>query len=367
MYCAVYACFARCVEPFLRQCFVVKNQKMRALKSILPSKKFIIAFAAVFALIGGIFLLSRTQGVSAPHRRQRDAAKAQIADRTAYAPVEPKDTDGDGLADWEEVLWKTNPFNPDTDGDGIPDNIAVEKLQTQPDNTKTPAAIKAAGDGTTQTNTSGAARRPETLTDEVAQRLITDYLQLKQKKTTFSPNDAAMIAQNALKSVTDQQLADFYTPKNIAYADDSAGEQRRYVNEIGVALETHFGKFDANELDVYLSGVEKPGADAGIFDPYIAAYAGAEKELLAVAVPPPFLKLHLDLVNSFHNTAIAVEAMKTSGRDPARGTLGAGWYLREVDRSRDFLKNMYATIQQTRLVLSPREPGFLFVEYGIQL
>lgn len=340
---------------------------MHTLKNILPSKKFIITFAAVFVLIGGIFLSSKARGISALVKRQRGAAKAQIADRTARASVEPKDTDGDSLADWEEVLWKTNPFSPDTDGDGIPDNIMVEKLRTQPDDTETPAALEATGDGMAQTNASGAARRPETLTDEVAQRLITDYLQLKQKKTTFSPNDAAMIAQNALKSVTDQQLADFYTPKNIAYAEDGVGEQRRYVNEIGAALQTHFGAFDANELDLYLSKSEGDGFDFTAFDPYIAAYADAEEQLLAIAVPPSFLKLHLDLLNSFHNTAIAVEAIKASEHDPAQGALGAGWYLQEAARSRDFLKNMYATMQEKHLVISSKEPGFLFVEYGIQL
>ena len=31
------------------------------------------------------------------------------------------DTDEDGLADWEEALWQTDPKNPDSDGDGILD------------------------------------------------------------------------------------------------------------------------------------------------------------------------------------------------------------------------------------------------------
>lgn len=35
------------------------------------------------------------------------------------------DTDGDGLKDWEEVLWKTDPNNSDTNGNGIPDGEEV--------------------------------------------------------------------------------------------------------------------------------------------------------------------------------------------------------------------------------------------------
>ncbi len=36
------------------------------------------------------------------------------------------DSDADGLKDWEETLWGTDPKNPDTDGDGIDDTTAVE-------------------------------------------------------------------------------------------------------------------------------------------------------------------------------------------------------------------------------------------------
>jgi hypothetical protein len=36
-------------------------------------------------------------------------------------PMEPKDTDQDGLEDWEEAFIGTDPFNPDTDGDGLSD------------------------------------------------------------------------------------------------------------------------------------------------------------------------------------------------------------------------------------------------------
>ncbi len=36
-----------------------------------------------------------------------------------------KDSDNDGLKDWEEALWKTDPQNQDSDGDGTPDGKEV--------------------------------------------------------------------------------------------------------------------------------------------------------------------------------------------------------------------------------------------------
>ncbi|WP_244981472.1 adventurous gliding motility protein AgmC [Corallococcus exercitus] len=47
-------------------------------------------------------------------------------------PVGTVDSDNDGLTDAEEVVLGTNPNNPDTDGDGIPDGIEVKVGGTDP-------------------------------------------------------------------------------------------------------------------------------------------------------------------------------------------------------------------------------------------
>ncbi|MCH7529851.1 hypothetical protein IIB50_01915 [Patescibacteria group bacterium] len=40
-------------------------------------------------------------------------------------PQTTLDSDDDGLKDWEEVLWGTDPFNPDTDNDGTDDGVEI--------------------------------------------------------------------------------------------------------------------------------------------------------------------------------------------------------------------------------------------------
>lgn len=56
-----------------------------------------------------------------------------VAERVVASPtsalreqVIEKDSDGDGLRDWEEELWGTDPFKIDTDGDGILDGDYVK-------------------------------------------------------------------------------------------------------------------------------------------------------------------------------------------------------------------------------------------------
>ncbi len=42
------------------------------------------------------------------------------------------DSDNDGLTDIEEEQLGTNPFNPDTDGDGLKDGEEVKVYRTRP-------------------------------------------------------------------------------------------------------------------------------------------------------------------------------------------------------------------------------------------
>jgi len=58
----------------------------------------------------------------------------------------PKDSDGDGLTDDEEVnIYHTDPFNPDTDGDGLNDGQEVKVYRTDPLNPDTDGG--SVGDG----------------------------------------------------------------------------------------------------------------------------------------------------------------------------------------------------------------------------
>jgi hypothetical protein len=60
-----------------------------------------------------------------------DAVSAEYAEYKAIGVAqnlnisEEKDTDNDGLKDWEEVMWATDAENPDTDGDGTYDGEEI--------------------------------------------------------------------------------------------------------------------------------------------------------------------------------------------------------------------------------------------------
>jgi len=58
--------------------------------------------------------------------KSRELIQLPVGMRNSSAQIDfKKDSDNDGLKDWEEALWKTDPQNPDTDGDGTPDGKEV--------------------------------------------------------------------------------------------------------------------------------------------------------------------------------------------------------------------------------------------------
>ena len=74
-----------------------------------------ILIGGTIILLAGIWLLWFVGG-KALDKKMASALPEKIAQI---------DTDQDGLADWEEVLWQTDKNNPDTDGDGTSDGEEI--------------------------------------------------------------------------------------------------------------------------------------------------------------------------------------------------------------------------------------------------
>ena len=64
--------------------------------------------------------------------RARDVAGNLDASPATYQWVVSQDTDNDGLPDAQELILKTDPNNPDSDADGVPDGVEVLVAHTNP-------------------------------------------------------------------------------------------------------------------------------------------------------------------------------------------------------------------------------------------
>jgi len=79
----------------------------------LPSKKIVFVAVPLFALVVLVFFVTRPES-GAPERVVVNSSPQGSSNNLL-------DEDGDGLQNWEEELWGTDPGVADTDGDGTPD------------------------------------------------------------------------------------------------------------------------------------------------------------------------------------------------------------------------------------------------------
>lgn len=181
------------------------------------------------------------------------------------------DSDNDGLKDWEEELWQTDPNNPDTDGDEFKDGEEIIA------------------------NHSPLIKAPEdNLMDE-------DYKALALVRTATLEKNAPLLntAAVGLRPIVR------YEEKNLKTADfTDAATLTNYGREVAKILAEHFQKDIENEIKTVLMVMENKKADE--LAPVTRSrelYLETAKKLLAVTVPATAVAVHLELINALAGVA----------------------------------------------------------------
>lgn len=114
-----------------------------------------------------------------------------------------KDTDGDGVFDWEESIRGTDPSKTDTDGDGVSDFTEIEQLRAQ--------------ESGTEQNT------PETETSIFAKQLFTTVASLQESGNLNEESASKIINQASLSAQKNVQKT-FYTKEQLAISPKLTGK-----------------------------------------------------------------------------------------------------------------------------------------------
>jgi len=112
---------------------------MKLLRLFLPTSHtarfFLVVLVVMLVILIGFFALRAKKP-----RQQFDTGNIALKLRQDQIDRLNQDSDADGLKDWEEALYHTDPHNPDTDGDGTPDGEEVKlgRDPTKPNTAKSP-------------------------------------------------------------------------------------------------------------------------------------------------------------------------------------------------------------------------------------
>ncbi len=278
-----------------------------------------------------------------------------------------KDSDNDGLKDWEEALWKTDPNNPDTDKDGTPDGQEIKQGRNPLLASKNGKNDKLENQKPKETASLLPNELPS-LTDLLSQQFFSDYLFLKEK-------DGGQISQKSQEELIasfigatdnfEQINKGLYLKSDIKIDLQETPESiKEYGNNLALIIKKYFDSIPETEMTIFAKAV-KEEKENGLnkLEPIASAYRNTAKDMLSLKTPPSFSDSHLNLINYFNSIAKEIDAMQKSYGDPVQAVLALKQYQVDSVAAYQILRNLNNYFLHKKVVFENNEPAEFFKVY----
>ncbi len=291
------------------------------MREYLPSAAFIGVAAPLFVGFAVASFILYTSygntrgGEEAVARAGENEITALAANLVARERLKTADTDGDGLEDWEEALWGTDPNNPDTDGDGAGDNDEVragrDPLAPGPDDLLANRLLR---EGAPRAATSAST----TLTQSLARNFFGSYLSLKLAGE-FDARTKEYLVGRLINTTALAAAPRLYTAADFASTTvpATAAARRAYAEGLRALLARVRDKARHDEVLLLYSAEQEGNAEAReALKGNAAAYREALRALTALRVPEDARALHVRLANLFSRLERLARSLAESDTDP---------------------------------------------------
>jgi hypothetical protein len=273
--------------------------------------------------------------------------------------VAEQDSDHDGLKDWEEVLWKTDPHNPDTDGDNTSDGDEVkagrDPLKKGP-NDKLDTAITP--------NVTATSTEELTQTQIFSRQLFAEYLKLQQQDGgTISDASQQYLVNEFLTKVPEAVPVRVYTVSDIKVINSNTNaDLRNYADAMGRVLKNNPANNAENELVIIKRALDNNDKSELLkITRALAGDASTIKGFLGVSVPSSLVNQHLDILNSLESSDENVRGLSKVFDDPVTAMANLSGYNKHTDLLKLSLQSMINTFVQKGIVFDKKDDGYLFI------
>lgn len=272
----------------------------------LPWKKITVTTVTVVALFFIILLISG-KSISSILHPNRFKFKPLVTTTTVGGIIE-QDSNGNGIADWEETLWGLDPTVKMTKGILNEEIIKQKKAALQ--------AKTGAVDGTQLSDT-----------DYYTDQLMTTIFALKESDN-LTPDSISKIADAfGTQIVTPKEQAKIYSNIDLKTVPSSSKNVDAYSQNIADILVKYQNDPLGNEMSnisvALANGDERPLLAL----PFVAqSYHNFALDLLSIPVPEDAANIHLSFINSIENLSGSVIAMETILDNPIAGIAALAKY-----------------------------------------
>ncbi len=315
---------------------------MKPLKSFKKFNILAVVFLLLIGIIIGGYLVLKSKTGTASISEQLSQILEQSKELISGCQPNPedknKDSDNDGLMDWQETTWQTNPCQPDSDGDGYLDGEEVASGYNP--------TIPAPNDELTDQDPTKPRTLPNNLTLALAESLRKRIINQGLESVTNPLEPADLTTSNrlvntAIQETINQATGEFSLPnisdeEIVISTDISATAVQSYAGKIIEAIEQWEVKTSIEQSALFESESELfyyaiQNRDFTEIDKYIKFYQGAAEEFKQIPVPSHFKDIHKEQIGIFWVTANIFRAVKQIDQDPLKTNLALEQYKITVD------------------------------------
>lgn len=300
----------------------------------------------------GIFLLEEKTSVGNKlvFEREYDGEKT----KEVLSSIVAIDSDKDGLLDWEESLWGTDPQNPDSDGDSTPDGEEVRAGRN-------PAKAAPNDELESVRPKESVERTPEnseevlsgTLTGILAETSNLAYTVLQQ---TGELDEESRRALESLfvKDILSNEKLDTRPPYRLSDISIAPKENEEafeaYKSEMESISLSYIDGYPDNPIEVVERALsENDEVELEKLGAIESAYRAITGELLTLEVPSEIAQTHLDMVNMYDAVTSSIEQMQGVLKDPLLGLIG-------ITRYQEYIESMIIiTNELSAFLYGPKE------------
>lgn len=238
-----------------------------------------------------------------------------------------KDTDNDGLPDWEEELYGTDPNNPHSVSPNVTDGEAVAQGLVKPKF----SAASSQNTGVDATSLPGTLPSDNSITAQFSQTLLTQYLNQSNGTQPSATQIDSYVAQAVQQLAAQHENTAIYTSAQENVSGSGADALRTYAAKAEKAFADNTISTQENEIDYFSDAVEKGDMNALTEVGAIgSAYKAIAAAFIQVPVPTEASAAHLELANSMAKLNEDLQDMAAMKTDPLRAYLGLAQYQNDA-------------------------------------
>lgn len=271
-----------------------------------------------------------------------------------------QDTDNDGLADWQEALYGTDPKNPRsvrstlTDGEAVAQGLATPHYAGQPKEAASEPVDIA-------DSIPGSTAAPDSLTDQFAILFFNNYM-ASRGDGALSEAQAQTFVQGAIKKLIEaQKPSNQFSSSEMKVSGKGSAALVAYAAQVEQAFAKNTVQLPYDEMTYFSDAVKKDDAVALAHVAEIAeAYRNIALAISTISVPQEAAQAHLAFVNATARLAVTIGDLAALKEDPIRSMLGLGVYPQNLASFAQSLKAMNAVFVAQSVVLTEGDAGYSF-------